>query len=489
MAFTSSIFEQEELVFADRKESIVRGGFHLFDKLPQAFEGISQIGVIGWGSQGPAQAQNLKDSLEGTAINVAVGLREGSSSFEAAKKAGFSEEDGSLGEMFSVIKSSDLVILLISDAAQTKLYKEVFAALKPGATLGLSHGFLLGYLDSLGEVFPKDINVIAVCPKGMGASVRRLYEQGKEVNGAGINCSFAIHQDVNGKATDIALGWAVALGAPFSFETTLRDEYKSDIFGERGILLGGVHGLCEAAYKWFIAQGESKEAAFLKTAEVVTGPITEIMSKKGLKAVYESFEGEDKEIFEKAYSFAYEPCFDVLLEIYEDVASGNEIRGVVFADDRYKRFSISKIENMPMWQVGAAIENKPESISLNPVVAGIHMACMVAQIDLLIEKGHCYSEIANESVIEAVDSLYPYMAFRGAAYMIDNCSMTAKLGARKWAPRFDYALCQETFPKLDANFEADADKIEAFKGHVIHKIMETCLSLRPSVDIFVKEIA
>ena len=97
--------------------------------LPQAFAGIKQIGVIGWGSQGPAQAQNLRDSLKNTAIKVVVGLREGSSSISEANKAGFNKEDGSLGELFEVVASSDLVVLLISDAAQTKLYKDIFKAL------------------------------------------------------------------------------------------------------------------------------------------------------------------------------------------------------------------------------------------------------------------------------------------------------------------------------------------------------------------------
>ena len=106
---------------------------------PKAFEGIDQVGVIGWGSQAPAQAQNLKDSLAeaGADTKVVIGLREGSSSFAEAKECGFSEEDGTLGEMFDVIKGSDLVILLISDAAQAKLYKQIFEAMKPTATLGL----------------------------------------------------------------------------------------------------------------------------------------------------------------------------------------------------------------------------------------------------------------------------------------------------------------------------------------------------------------
>ncbi|WP_244437958.1 hypothetical protein [Salinispira pacifica] len=212
--FTSNIFEKESINLDGNTEYIVRGGRHLFSQLPKAFDGISSIAVIGWGSQGPAQAQNLRDSLEGSGITVKVGLRKGSKSWSKAEAAGFTEASGTLGEMFEVIASADLVILLISDAAQVTLHEQIFKSMKKGATLGLSHGFLLGHLSSVGKDFPEDLNVIAVCPKGMGPSVRRLYEQGKEVNGAGINTSFAVHQDIDGKATDYAIGWAVALGAP-----------------------------------------------------------------------------------------------------------------------------------------------------------------------------------------------------------------------------------------------------------------------------------
>src|SRR5216110_974690 len=131
MAFESKIFHKEKITLGSREEWIVRGGRHLFSLLPKAFDGIRQIGVIGWGSQGPAQAQNLRESLAGTDIKVAVGLREGSESFAEARAAGFSEPDGTLGEMFSVIRGSDLTVLLISDAAQANLHREVFAALRP----------------------------------------------------------------------------------------------------------------------------------------------------------------------------------------------------------------------------------------------------------------------------------------------------------------------------------------------------------------------
>ncbi|MGH7417703.1 MAG: ketol-acid reductoisomerase, partial [Candidatus Rokuibacteriota bacterium] len=238
--FTSAVFPVETLELEGHRESVVRGGRHLFPLLPKALEGIRTIGVIGWGSQGPAQAQNLRESLAGTPIRVVVGLRGGSTSMAAARQAGFTEADGSLGDMFEVISRSDLTLLLISDASLAELYPRIFATLRPGTTLGLSHGFLLGHLRNQGQDFPPQLNVIGVCPKGMGPSVRRLYEQGREINGAGINTSFAVERDLNGRATDIALAWSVALGAPYTFKTTLRSEYLSDIFGERGILLGAV---------------------------------------------------------------------------------------------------------------------------------------------------------------------------------------------------------------------------------------------------------
>jgi ketol-acid reductoisomerase len=459
----------------------------LFPLLPKAFEGIKSIGVIGWGSQAPAQAQNLKDSLAecGSDVTVTIGLRQGSSSWEQAKEVGFSEDAGTLGEMFKVISKSDLVILLISDAAQAKLYKEIFAAMKPGATLGLSHGFLLGYLDSIGEKFPEDMDVIAVCPKGMGPSVRRLYEQGKEVNGAGINSSFGVHQDVSGKATDLALGWGIALGSPFMFETTLRSEYKSDIYGERGILLGAVHGIVESLYRRYQRQGMSPEKAFLESSESITGNIVKIISTKGIKAVYEQLNAKDKATFQTAYSASYKPAKEILQEIYDEVSSGNEIRTVIMHGARLDRYPVGKIDGTDTWKVGEKVraERDEENIPLNPFTAGVYVATMMAQIDVLLEEGHPYSEVVNESVIEAVDSLCPYMHYRGIAFMVDNCSFTAKTGSRKWAPRFDYILDQLAYTAVDNGAPVNEELIAAFENHSVHQAVEECCKLRPAVDI------
>ncbi len=487
MSFTSNVFETRTVKMADREETIVAGGRHLFPLLPKAFDKIKQIGVIGWSSQGPAQAQNLRESLEGTDIRVTVGLREGSSSMQEAEAVGFTAADGTLGEMYDVIRDSDMSLLLISDAAFAENYKEIFAAFRPGTTLGLSHGFLLSHLQALGEDFPGHINVVAVCPKGMGPSVRRLYEQGREVNGAGINASFAVHQDVDGKATDYALGWSVALGSPYTFETTLESEYRSDIFGERGILLGAVHGIAESLYARYVGLGMNKDDAYLNTSESITGPISKSISRSGLKAVYEELDGNEKAAFRKAYNAAYHPCREILEEIYDDVASGNEVRSVIQATRRHGTYPMGKIDSTDMWVVGEKVraDTQRNYAPINPETAGTYMACMMAQVDLLKDRGHPYSEIANESIIEAVDSLNPYMDYKGVSFMVDNCSTTARLGARKWAARFDYILKQQTFPTVDADAVADETPFDAFMNSNIHDVLKVCAELRPSVDIAV----
>ncbi|RJO61484.1 ketol-acid reductoisomerase [candidate division WS5 bacterium] len=464
---------------------IVRGDRNEVGKLIDGFNGINQIGVIGWGSQGPAQARNLRDSLKDTGINVKVGLRHGSSSMEKARAVGFTEESGTLGEMYDVIHESDLVILLISDAAQVRHYREIFGAMKPKAVLGLSHGFLLGYLESISEKFPENISVVGVCPKGMGPSVRRLYEQD-----SGINCSFAVEQDIDGDATDIAIAWAVAIGAPYIFQTTLRDEYRSDIFGERGVLLGAVHGIVEALYRHFVSRRDVTVCdAFRMSAENITGPISSAISKEGILGLYNSLQIHEQAIFDIAYVTAYNPSKALLQEIYDEVASGNEIRSVVMAGDRLKEFPLGTIDATYMWGVaGRDVRESREKTGeppIEPLTAGVYAATMMAQVDVLKARGHSWSEICNESIIEAIDSLNPYMHARGVAYMVDNCSTTARLGARKWAPRFDYAVMQQILVRYE-NVRAESNSlILRFKNHDVHRALATCQEMRPPIDIAV----
>lgn len=485
--FTSKVFPTETIKLADTKETIVVGGRDKFHLLEKGFVGIKQIGVIGYKSQGPAQAKNLRDSLIGTSIKVVVGLRPESPRREIARHDGFTEENGTLSDVYDVISTSDLLILLIEDGEQVKNYETMLGTMKPGAILGLSHGFLLGHLDSVEKYFPERISVIAVCPKGMGPSVRRLYEQG-----SGINCSFAVEQDLDGRATDVALAWAIAIGAPTIFQTTVRNEYKSDIFGERGVLLGGVHGKVEALYRYFVMEkGMKEEDAFMLSVENITGPISSVISKKGIIGAYNMFAGKDKELFERAYASAVTHYYTLLREIYDEVSSGNEIKSVVMAGERLKKFGWTKIDGTRMWKVGEKVRASRDSevdVSayknvVSPITAGIYCAMMMAQIEVLLKNDHCLSEICNETVIEAVDSLNPYMHYKGVAYMVDNCSTTARLGTRKWGPRFDHVTMQQVLANLDSEKEIDETLIVDFKNHKIHEALAVCATKRPPVDI------
>ena len=480
---SSSTFPIEEIDLCGTTESVLRGGRHLLPLLPRALQGVDEIGVIGWGSQGAAQAHNLRESLAGTGIGVRVGLRPGSPSWGAAAAAGFA-----VGEVFDVAATADLVLLLISDAAQVAIRHELFAALQPGATLGLSHGFLVAHLRAIGEPLPAGVNVIAVCPKGMGLSVRRLYEQGRDEEGAGINASVAIAQDVDGWATDQALAWAVALGAPYTFATTMEDECRSDVFGERGILLGALHGIVETLYRRACDQGADPRAAFLRGCETVTGPIARTISSRGLLGVLDALDDAGRAELRRAYDATYGPVSSVLAEIYDEVASGRELLGVLDAGDRMARHPMGEIEGTRMWEVGACVRRERAAgatqTTIDPFAAGVFLATMVAQVDVLREHGHSWSEVVNESIIEAVDSLIPYMHARGVAYMVDSCSVTARLGARRWGPVFEAALARIAYPAAQRG-HGDAAAFDRFLAHDVHGVLATLSTYRPSVDIAV----
>jgi ketol-acid reductoisomerase len=479
----SSVFRVEQMDVPGGSEDIVRGGRDLFPLLPKALHGVERIGVLGWGPQGRAQALNLRDSLDGTGISVTVGLRPGSRSAQDARAHGFTEADGTLGDWLEVAAASDLVILLIADAALAAHHEEIFAVLKPGATIGLSHGFLLGHLTSTGSAFPDGHPVIAVCPKGMGDSVRRLYQQGATVNGAGINASIAVHADPDGHAWDRALAWSVGLGSPYTFATTLRDEYRSDIVGERAILLGAVHGLVEALYRYFRIDGADPVTAYERSTEAITGPIARTISESGLAAVRAVCGDED--LFDRAYSATYGPARDLVAEIYDEVADGTELRSVILAEQRLASRPMTEIGGSPMWAHSAEVHARRGTAPavVDPLTAGLFVATMMAQVDEFAARGHAWSEIVNESVIEAVDSLLPYMHARDVAYMVDNCSRTARLGTRRWGPRFQAAYEQIALPHLDR--PADAELLKTFLDNPAHEALAAAAELRPSVDISV----
>ena len=207
------------------------------------------IGIIGYGSQGHAHAQNLKDSGQ----NVIIGLREGSS-WEKAEKAGFKVVSPA-----EAARMSDLVMMLVPDELQGDLYKEVIEQnLKKEAYLAFAHGFSIHF----GQIVPRsDINVLMVAPKGPGHLVRSEFARG-----SGVPMLMVAHQDPSKDTKEVALAYAAAIGGGRVgiIETSFREECETDLFGEQVVLCGGLTALIQAAYETLVDAGYSPEMAYFE---------------------------------------------------------------------------------------------------------------------------------------------------------------------------------------------------------------------------------
>ena len=451
---------KQNVVLNKKKEIVYKknNSSDLFFKKSLQYSNINKIGIIGWGSQGQAQAQNLRDTINKLDLNIKViiGLRSNSKSRKSAKELGFKVEN-----IENTLRNCDFNLMLISDNAFCNNYKDYFNYLKPNSTLGISHGFLLGHLKNIKEDFPQNNNIIMVAPKGMGVTVRNEYLEGR-----GINSSYAVYNDIDNNATNLALSWAYGIGSPQIYETTIEKEYISDIFGERAILLGGLHGIVEYIYNYF-NELYTNNYCYNISVNYIVDELSKEISSNGLKYIYDNLCSDDKIIFENYYLKSYNICKLLFEEIYDEVKSGNEIRSVNLNSNR----KISNISGSKMWQNNKYVEKNYEILSSmdKALVSGLYLGGMMAQIDILIENEHKYSEIVNESIIEAVDSLNPYMNNYGISNMIDNCSTTARLGARKWGPRLEHLLKQN----MDFDLNENNDNIDLFLNHEIHDIYKT----------------
>ena len=207
-----------------------------------------KVAVIGYGSQGHAHALNLRDS----GVQVAVGLREGSPSGEEAAAAGLE-----VTSVADAVKGAQLVSLLLPDQVQPQVFEDhVHANLEPGAAVLFAHGFNILY----GRVKPAaGHDVIMVAPKGPGHIVRRLFTEGY-----GTPALIAVEQDASGSARELALAYAVGIGAGRAgiLETTFREETETDLFGEQAVLCGGTAELIRAGFETLVAAGYQPEIAY-----------------------------------------------------------------------------------------------------------------------------------------------------------------------------------------------------------------------------------
>ena len=208
------------------------------------------VAIIGYGSQGHAHALNLKDS----GVNVVVGLYNGSKSWAKAEAQGLKVMTAD-----EAAKVADLIMILINDEKQAKLYKEsIEPNLTEGKTLAFAHGFNIHF----GCIKPpKNVNVIMVAPKGPGHTVRSEYQVGK-----GVPCLIAIHQDATGDALEIGLAYALGIGGARAgvLETTFRTETETDLFGEQAVLCGGVCALMQAGFETLVEAGYDPRNAYFE---------------------------------------------------------------------------------------------------------------------------------------------------------------------------------------------------------------------------------
>ena len=208
------------------------------------------VAIIGYGSQGHAHALNLKDS----GVDVIVGLYTGSKSWAKAEKAGLKVMTAA-----DAAKAADIIMILINDEKQAKLYKEsIEPNLTEGKTLAFAHGFNIHF----GCIKPpKNVNVIMVAPKGPGHTVRSEYQVGK-----GVPCLIAIEQDATGDALEIGLAYALGIGGARAgvLETTFRTETETDLFGEQAVLCGGVCALMQAGFETLCEAGYDPRNAYFE---------------------------------------------------------------------------------------------------------------------------------------------------------------------------------------------------------------------------------
>ena len=229
-----------------------------------------KIAVIGFGSQGHAHALNLHES----GVDVIVGLYEGSKSWNKAKEAGLEVTTTS-----EAAKSADIIIILVPDEKQAKLYREeIEPYLEDGNALVFAHGFNIHFKQI---VPPSNVDVFMIAPKGPGHMVRRTYTEG-----SGVPCLIAVEQDYSGKAKDLALAYANGIGGARAgvLETTFKDETETDLFGEQAVLCGGITALIKAGFETLVEAGYAPENAYFECMHEMK-LIVDLMYQGGMAAM------------------------------------------------------------------------------------------------------------------------------------------------------------------------------------------------------------
>lgn len=314
------------------------------------------IAVIGYGIQGPGQAGNLRDN----GFDVIVGQRPGTT-YDKAVADGWVPGK----TLFSIEEAAHrgtIVCMLLSDAGQIAAWPTIKPHLTAGKTLYYSHGFAINWSNRTGVVPPADIDVILVAPKGSGTSLRTMFLEGR-----GLNCSYAVYQDVSGRAEEKTLAFGIGIGAGYLFKTTFEREAVSDLTGERGSLMGAIEGLFEAQYEVLRANGHSPSEAFNETVEELTQSLMPLVGAKGMDWMYANCSTTaQRGALDWAPRFrdAVKP---VIEQLYRSVKDGHEAQVSIDSNSKpdYREGLNKELEamrNKEMWRAGATVRQlRPEN--------------------------------------------------------------------------------------------------------------------------------
>ena len=311
------------------------------------------IAIIGYGVQGPAQALNLKDNGFKVIIGQAKSFKR---DWDRAVADGW-VPGKTLFDIEEAVRRGTVIQMLVSDAAQRQIWPGVKKNLKPGDALYFSHGFSITYQKKTGVVPPKDVDVVMVAPKGSGTSVRRNF-----LSGAGINSSYAVHQDATGRAEERCIALGIGIGSGYLFPTTFPNETNSDLTGERGVLMGALAGIMEAQYDVLRRHGHSPSEAFNETVEELTQSLIRLVDENGMDWMYSNCS-----VTAQRGALDWKPKFKkatlpVFKELYARVASGKEAERVIREcgkPDYHKQLSkeLGVIRDSEMWRAGAAVRS------------------------------------------------------------------------------------------------------------------------------------
>ncbi len=316
------------------------------------------VAVIGYGVQGPGQSLNLKDN----GINVIIGQRKNSSSWEKAVKDGW-VEGKDLFEIEEACRKATIIQYLLSDAGQITLWPTVKKHLTAGKALYFSHGFGITYKERTGIIPPNDVDVILIAPKGSGTSLRRLF-----VEGRGLNSSYAIFQDATGRAYDRVVALGIAVGSGYLFETDFQREVYSDLTGERGTLMGAIQGIFAAQYNVLRENGHTPSEAFNETVEELTQSLMPLVAENGMDWMYANCSTTAQRgalDWWKKFRDAVQPVFS---DLYARVKSGDEAQVSIDSnsqsDYRVKLDEeLKELRESEMWRTGAVVRKlRPENM-------------------------------------------------------------------------------------------------------------------------------